>query len=198
MNVWGGDRLILQRGWWTSEVVSVWGGERLGWWTSGVGNVWGGEHLRWWTSGVVNIWFYTGGGERLRWWTSGVVNVWVVNVLQSDVLQHCYRIWPFQTFISIEQIAQCFPTCFRFCICFTLELVCLLGPIWFKGNPNAIQLICVKPDKQECPSRSCLVHKTPKNPLPYNGAIKHHLAGLIPQSYILVNTPKVFHLLWIF
>ena len=105
----GGERLILQRGWWTSEVVNVWGGERLGWWTSGVVNVWfytgggeclrwwtsgvvnvwGGERLGWWTSGVVNVWFYTGGGERLGWWTSGVVNVWVVNVLQSTELILC-------------------------------------------------------------------------------------------------------------
>ena len=40
MNVWGGERLILHWGWWTSGVVNVWGGERLGWWTSGVVNVW--------------------------------------------------------------------------------------------------------------------------------------------------------------
>ena len=50
---------------------------------SEVVNVWGGERLRWWTSEVVNVW----GGERLilhrGWWTSGVVNVWVVKVLQS-------------------------------------------------------------------------------------------------------------------
>ena len=43
VNVWGGERLILQRGWWRSGVVNVWfyngGGERLGWWMSG-----------WWTS----------------------------------------------------------------------------------------------------------------------------------------------------
>ena len=30
VNVWGGERLILHRGWWTSEVVNVWGGECLG------------------------------------------------------------------------------------------------------------------------------------------------------------------------
>ena len=40
-------------------------------WMSEVLNVWGGERLRWWTSGVVNVWFYTGGGERLGWWMSG-------------------------------------------------------------------------------------------------------------------------------
>ena len=104
VNFWfykgGGERL----GWWTSDftlgVVNIWGGECLilqrGWWTSGVVNVWyhkgGGERLGWLTSGVVDVWFYTGGGECLRWWTSGlwtsdftlgVVNVWVVNVLQS-------------------------------------------------------------------------------------------------------------------
>ena len=68
----------------TTNVLCV---ECLGRWMSEVVNVWGGErlilHWGWWTSGVVNVWFYTGGGERLRWWTSGVVNVWVVNVLQS-------------------------------------------------------------------------------------------------------------------
>ena len=30
--------MILQRGWWMSGVVNVWGGERLGWWMSGVVN----------------------------------------------------------------------------------------------------------------------------------------------------------------
>ena len=30
VNVWGGERLILHRGWRTSEVVNVWVGECLG------------------------------------------------------------------------------------------------------------------------------------------------------------------------
>ena len=51
----GGERLILRRGWWTSDF------------TKGVVNVWGGDRLRWWTSGVVNVW----GGERLGWWMCG-------------------------------------------------------------------------------------------------------------------------------
>ena len=80
VNVWDGERLILLRGWLTSEVVNVGfykgGGECLSWWMSEVVNVWGGECLGWWTSdftkGVVNVW----GGNRLGWWTSEVVNVW--------------------------------------------------------------------------------------------------------------------------
>ena len=67
----GGESLILQRGWWMSGVLNVWGGELRWWWMFEVVNIWGG-----WMSEVVNVWFYTGGGERLGWWMSWVVNVW--------------------------------------------------------------------------------------------------------------------------
>ena len=110
-------------------------------------------------------------------------------VIRFDHSRHLY--W-FSRSLSVSLLSFCF------CICFTLDLVCLLGPIWFKGNPNAIQLICAKPDKQECPSRSCLVHKTLNNPLPDNGSINRHLAGPIPQFHFLAHIPKVFQLLWIF